>query len=82
MSKPKTFQTEVAIDLGVAWIAEHIPAMLEIIGGGPAGPGGVKTLTTIAKAATPEQRAKMLNGLTIIANFAEKGKTIIAEASR
>jgi len=82
MSKSKTVQTEVAIDLYVAWIAEHIPGMLEIIHGGPAGPGGIKTISAVAKAATPEQRAKMTQGLTAIANFAEKGKAAIAEASR
>ena len=78
MSKSKTFQTEVAYDSYVAWIAEHIPGMLEVIGGGPA---GLKTLATVAKASTPEQRARMLKGLAVMANFAEKGKTIIAEAS-
>ena len=82
MSKLKTVSTEVEIDLFVALIAEHIPGMLEIIGGGPLGPGGVKTISAVAKAATPEQRAKMTKGFTTIVNIAEKGKAAIAEASR
>jgi hypothetical protein len=80
MSKSKIFQAEVAYDAYVAWIAEHIPGMLEVIGGGPLGPGGVKVLAAVAKASTPAQRERMLKGLAVMANFAEKGKKVIAEA--
>ena len=81
MSLPKTIKTEVAIDWYAELISRVLPQMLEILHGGPAGPGGVKTVSAIVKAATPAQREQMTKGFDVIAKFCAEGKTAIKEAA-
>jgi hypothetical protein len=68
MTNSKINVDEILINTYVQFIAEHIPGMLEVIGGGPAGPGGV----SIIEKATPAQREKLLAGVKRIAASAAK----------
>jgi hypothetical protein len=72
MAKVKTAKVELAVDWYAQWVAEHIPQMLEVLGGGP--------LAAMAKAASPPQRQQMIAGLNRIVDCAAKMKATIAEA--
>ncbi len=68
MTTPKIAVDEILIDTYAEFLAEHIPGMLEVLGGGPAGPGGVRIL----EKATPAQKKKILAGCKRIAANAAK----------
>jgi hypothetical protein len=72
MAKVKTAKVELAIDWYAQWVAELIPQMLEVLGGGPLG--------AVVQAASPQQRQQMTAGLNLIVESAAKMKATIAEA--
>lgn len=78
MSLHKKIQTELSIDWFANWIAKTIPGYLEILGGGPAGPGGA-LLSNIAKEASPAQKKMILEGAKAMADYAAKVKTVFAQ---
>jgi hypothetical protein len=69
MAAGKKDTNKEAIDWFVVFITKVCPGMLEVIGGGPAGPGGPGS---ILSKATPAQKKAILSGVKKIAELSLK----------
>jgi hypothetical protein len=78
MTIQKKITTEVAIDWSVELITRVVPGLLELIGGGPEGPGG-PALQAIAKGATPAQKQNVVAAAKHLAEFAVRVQKVFAQ---